>query len=303
MPWSNDWGDSVSGKDAMKVEFKEKGISGIDDVPEYLSFFGYKNPRLVSGNIYEVDSIGIDVPSVNVVGGIDNQYGKLIETLRIERNLTASDLANIMLVSENKIKAVEQGTSWFTDTELSMCANVFGVSANALKLGEIAPMRVAVDDKLAEIMEKMADAINSQNKLLELIQSIDEPARYRAQLYHNDNTVVGFAVYDEIADDYIRNEVGTLMIFDTAKEALEEARRLEGKISLTPGEKTDVVSDEVQEAIEATFARAFGYDYKAEWKDEKGPEFDESVDVDDNPDPDENIDISDDDEINDDIKI
>lgn len=135
------------------------------------------------------------------------------------------------------------------------------------------------------------------------------PERYRAELYFNENVVEGFAVYDELADDYIRNEAGAYVIFDTAKEALEEARRLEGKVELTPSENekafdmSEVMSDKVQEAIDATFAMAFGYDYKEEWKDETGPEFDESIDSDDDYDTDETVDLEDNDDLDDDIKI
>lgn len=36
-------------------------------VEEYLIYFGYKNPKLITGTTYSVDSIGMDLPAVTVL--------------------------------------------------------------------------------------------------------------------------------------------------------------------------------------------------------------------------------------------
>ena len=184
---------------------------------------------------------------------------------------------------------MEQGKSWFTDTELNMCANVFGVSPNALKFGDIVPRLMTVDEKLAEVRNKISDAIKSQNDLLKIIQEFDKPNRYTAEVYGNVPDVsIGFAIYDSVNDDYVRNEAGAVILYDTARDALIEVRNLEGKTVSEPSEneKAFMTEDEIQEGIDATFARAFGYDYKEEWKEEAGPEFDENEDIEDTVDDD-----------------
>lgn len=47
--------------DRKKYDFSDVGVE------EYLKYFGYKNPRKVQKNVYEVDSIGCDLPSVKRV--------------------------------------------------------------------------------------------------------------------------------------------------------------------------------------------------------------------------------------------
>lgn len=50
----------------VRVDKNKFDFSGIT-VEEYLEYFGYKNPKLFSGAIYVVDSIGMDLPAVEVL--------------------------------------------------------------------------------------------------------------------------------------------------------------------------------------------------------------------------------------------
>lgn len=58
------------GEKDMKIKVKEKGIT-LNDVPvkEFLEYFGYKNIKCIDlmNGIYEVDVLGINLPSVEKI--------------------------------------------------------------------------------------------------------------------------------------------------------------------------------------------------------------------------------------------
>ena len=68
-----------------------------------------------------------------------NQYGLLFQNLRMEQGLSLEDMANIILVPVSFLQAVEEGQECLSSTDLNMAANVFGVSSEALELGEKKP--------------------------------------------------------------------------------------------------------------------------------------------------------------------
>ena len=64
-----------------------------------------------------------------------NLYGELIRKLRQDNNITQEELANILLISSEKMAQVEAGQELLTDSELTLCANVLDASSAALKKG------------------------------------------------------------------------------------------------------------------------------------------------------------------------
>ena len=65
-----------------------------------------------------------------------NLYGELIRKLRQDNNITQEELANILLITTEKMAQVEAGQELLTDSELTLCANVLDASSAALKKGE-----------------------------------------------------------------------------------------------------------------------------------------------------------------------
>ena len=62
-----------------------------------------------------------------------NLYGELIRKLRQDNNITQEELANILLITPEKMAQVEAGQELLTDSELTLCANVLDASSAALK--------------------------------------------------------------------------------------------------------------------------------------------------------------------------
>lgn len=160
----------------------------------------------------------------------NNQYGKIIERLRSEHSISQDTLANILLINTDTLQAVEKGTVQLSDSQLSMCANIFDVSKFALENGEIRPRikRAELQFNLDKLLEQYNEAVKSQSYMLEAIQQAAPPERYEAKYSElQEYYIQGYFVYDTLTDDFVRDKDNFPVKYDTAKEALDAARRMD----------------------------------------------------------------------------
>ena len=160
-----------------------------------------------------------------------NLYGELIRKLRQDNNITQEELANILLITTEKMAQVEEGQQLLTDSELTLCANVLDASSAALKKGEYRPRTVSAE--LEESLQKFQDfykaAAKSEAAILDMLQELNPSERYRGR-YLDEQTATrtaGFAIYDELMADYVRDEKGEPLMYATAKEAFQAVKELE----------------------------------------------------------------------------
>lgn len=160
----------------------------------------------------------------------NNQYGKIIERLRSEHGISQDTLANILLINTDTLQAVEKGIVQLSDSQLSMCANIFDVSKFALENGEIRPRikRTELQFNLDKLLEQYNEAVKSQSYMLEAIQQAAPPERYEAKYSElQEYYIQGYFVYDTLTDDFVRDKDNFPVKYDTAKEALDAARRMD----------------------------------------------------------------------------
>ena len=160
----------------------------------------------------------------------NNQYGKIIERLRSEHGISQDTLANILLINTDTLQAVEKGIVQLSDSQLSMCANIFDVSKFALENGEIRPRikRAELQFNLDKLLEQYNEAVKSQSYMLEAIQQAAQPERYEAKYSElQEYYIQGYFVYDTLTDDFVRDKDNFPVKYDTAKEALDAARRMD----------------------------------------------------------------------------
>lgn len=134
----------------------------------------------------------------------NNQYGKIIERLRSEHGISQDTLANILLINTDTLQAVEKGTVQLSDSQLSMCANIFDVSKFALENGEIRPRikRAELQFNLDKLLEQYNEAVKSQSYMLEAIQQVAPPERYEAKYSElQEYYIQGYFVYDTLTED------------------------------------------------------------------------------------------------------
>ena len=177
-----------------------------------------------------------------------NLYGELIRKLRQDNNITQEELANILLITTEKMAQVEAGQELLTDSELTLCANVLDASSAALKKGEYRPRTVSAE--LEESLQKFQDfykaAAKSEAAILDMLQEINPSERYRGR-YLDEQTATrtaGFAIYDELMADYVRDEKGEPLMYATAKEAFQAVKELEEKY-----EQEKTVSENVTDSV------------------------------------------------------
>lgn len=160
----------------------------------------------------------------------NNQYGKIIERLRSEHGISQDTLANILLINTDTLQAVEKGIVQLSDSQLSMCANIFDVSKFALENREIRPRikRAELQFNLDKLLEQYNEAVKSQSYMLEAIQQAAPPERYEAKYSElQEYYIQGYFVYDTLTDDFVRDKDNFPVKYDTAKEALDAARRMD----------------------------------------------------------------------------
>ena len=191
---------------------------------------------------------GIYVCPYLMKGAFMNLYGELIRKLRQDNNITQEELANILLITPEKMTQVEAGQELLTDSELTLCANVLDASSAALKKGEYRPRTVSAE--LEESLQKFQDfykaAAKSEAAILDMLQEINQSERYRGR-YLDEQTATrtaGFAIYDELMADYVRDEKGEPLMYATAKEAFQAVKELEEKY-----EQEKEVSENVTESV------------------------------------------------------
>ena len=160
----------------------------------------------------------------------NNQYGKIIERLRSEHGISQDTLANILLINTDTLQAVEKGIVQLSDSQLSMCANIFDVSKFALENGEIRPRvkRAELQFNLDKLLEQYKEAVKSQSYMLEAIQQAALPERYEAKYSElQEYYIQGYFVYDTLTEDFVRDKDNFPVKYDTAKEALDAARQMD----------------------------------------------------------------------------
>lgn len=160
----------------------------------------------------------------------DNNYGSLIVKLREKHNITQDTLANILLINTDMLNTVEKGQAQLTDSQLNMCANIFDVSKFALENGEIRPRvkHAELQFNLDKLMEQYKEAVESQAFMLETIQELIPQQRYKAQYSDmKEYDIYGYFVFDTKEQDFVRDNNNTPVRYDTAKDALEAAKKMD----------------------------------------------------------------------------
>lgn len=177
-----------------------------------------------------------------------NVYGSLISRLRQDNNMTTQELANILLITPEKMMRVEAGEEILTDSELTLCANVLDASSAALRKGEYRPRTTAaeLEESLGKFQELYKAAAKSEAAILDMLQELNPSERYRG-VYLDEQTATrtaGFAIYDNLAADYVRDEKGEPLMYATAKEAFQAVKELEEKY-----EQEKTVSENVTDSV------------------------------------------------------
>lgn len=177
-----------------------------------------------------------------------NVYGSLISRLRQDNNMTTQELANILLITPEKMMRVEAGEEILTDSELALCANVLDASSAALRKGEYRPRTTAaeLEESLGKFQELYKAAAKSEAAILDMLQELNPSERYRGR-YLDEQTATrtaGFAIYDNLVADYVRDEKGEPLMYATAKEAFQAVKELEEKY-----EQEKTASENVTESV------------------------------------------------------
>lgn len=157
-----------------------------------------------------------------------NKYGNVITSLRQEKGMSQDVLANILLMLPEQYADVERGAAELSETQMNLCANVFNISADALKNGDIKPRATTAElfDGLSRFAKLYKSAVESEAYILEILQQFQNPSRYTAE-YSEDKNIYGFFVFDTQSDDFVRDEKGNPLYYETAKAALEAAGKFE----------------------------------------------------------------------------
>lgn len=93
------------------------------------------------------------------------KYGPVIKEERLRQGMSLDVLANILLLENTTMEAVESGQAQLSDFRLNICANIFHLSKDALSVGV---RQVAISDlELRQSLDDIKEQISELKKKLE----------------------------------------------------------------------------------------------------------------------------------------
>lgn len=121
---------------------------------------------------------------------------------------------------------VEAGEEILTDSELTLCANVLDASSAALRKGEYRPRTTAaeLEESLGKFQELYKAAAKSEAAILDMLQELNPSERYRGR-YLDEQTATrtaGFAIYDSLTADYVRDERVSLLCMQQQRKLFRQ---------------------------------------------------------------------------------
>ena len=100
------------------------------------------------------------------------KYGGIIWQERLKNNMPADVLANILLLSEEELDAVETGKVELSDVRLNICANIFRISKEAMIQG--VRKDALSDDEIRERLQDINRQLSGMKPEKTFAEQIDE---------------------------------------------------------------------------------------------------------------------------------
>ena len=100
------------------------------------------------------------------------KYGGIIWQERLKNNMPADVLANILLLSEEELDAVETGKAELSDVRLNICANIFRISKEAMIQG--VRKDALSDDEIRERLQDLNRKLSGMKPEKTFAEQIDE---------------------------------------------------------------------------------------------------------------------------------
>lgn len=93
------------------------------------------------------------------------KYGTIIKEERLRQHMQRDVLANILLLSDETMEAVENGYVELNECRLNICANIFDLSKDALMLGVRRP--ALSDDEILRQVNELKKQIDDLSNIKE----------------------------------------------------------------------------------------------------------------------------------------
>lgn len=167
-----------------------------------------------------------------------NPYGRIVRDEMLKKHMSTDTMAVRCMMSPEALKEVEYGNRWFSEAELRLASSALNLSRDGLLRGERDDRTTteALRDLLTEFYKDIRELTHLQENILKKITEISNWQRFTVDQIRKGKSdpklyePVQYAIFDNDRGDYIRDESGEIVFFQSASEAFEKAEEMESAV-------------------------------------------------------------------------
>lgn len=210
----------------MRFYYQSEVALSTEEIIHKLEGLDYEEIKDLGEGVFEAEHVGIFSPEI--IPDPAPKYSSQIKEERENYGLSREIFADLLLISDQHLSRVEEGTAFLGESQIKMAASVLGLDPWLLQHGakkedfSVEQVRTA----LQRIWQKMDDFQRLQEEVLKAVFGISEGKRFQPQRMTEEEDI-SYQIYDTKNKDFIRDSTGTIINYTHANEAYTAARQME----------------------------------------------------------------------------
>lgn len=214
-----------------------EGDLSTDVILQKLEGLDYRGLKNLGNGLFEAEQVGRFLPEI--IPDPAPRYGPLIRKERENRGLSREVLADVLFISDQHLKRVEDGTAFLGEFQIRMVASVLGLDLWFLQHGakkeENSVEQVTV--ALQRLWQKVDDFQRLQEDLLRAVFGVSEENQFQPRRVQEEEEI-GYQIYDTKGEDFLRDTAGEIIRYTSATEAYAAARQMESLSAMIASDLT-----------------------------------------------------------------
>lgn len=210
----------------MRFYYQSDAALSTEEIIHKLEGLGYEEIKDLGDGLFEAEYVGIFSPEI--IPDPAPKYSSLIKEERENYGLSREIFADLLLISDQHLSRVEEGTAFLGESQIKMAASVLGLDPWLLQHGakkeEFSVEQVR--EALHRLWQKIDDYQRLQDEVLKVIFWMSEETRFQPQRMREEEDIY-YQIYDTKKGDFIRDSTGEIIGYTSANEAYTVAKQME----------------------------------------------------------------------------
>lgn len=211
----------------MRFYYQSEVALSTEEIIHKLEGLDYEEIKDLGEGVFEAEHVGRFSPEI--IPDPAPQYGSLVKEERENYGLSREIFADLLLISDQHLRRVEEGTAFLGESQIKMAASVLGLDPWFLQYGakkeEFSVEQVR--DALQRLWQKMDGFQRLQEEVLKVIFRMSEGMRFQPQRVREEEDIF-YQIYDTKKGDFVRDSTGEIIGYTSANEAYTTAKQMEG---------------------------------------------------------------------------